>query len=49
MLKRETDFPFNMLELLVEGFREKNDLLKNDLSRVQHFQARSEIDTLTGI
>jgi diguanylate cyclase (GGDEF)-like protein len=49
MLKRETEFPFNMLELLVERFREKNELLKTGLARVRHFQVRSEIDALTGI
>jgi diguanylate cyclase (GGDEF)-like protein len=49
MLKRRTDFPFNMLELLVERFRDTSDQLKVGLARVQYFQKRSEVDALTGI
>ena len=49
MLKRGKDFPFNMLELLVERFREKNDLLKSGLTRMRHYQTRSEMDALTGM
>jgi diguanylate cyclase (GGDEF)-like protein len=49
MLKRRTDFPFNMLELLVDRFRDTSDQLKDGLARVQYFQKRSEIDALTSI
>ena len=49
MLKRVKDFPLNMLELLVERFREKNELLRGGLSLMRHYQSRSEIDALTGL
>jgi diguanylate cyclase (GGDEF)-like protein len=49
MLRRRPGFALNMLELLVERFRDTSDKLKDGLARARHFQKRSEIDALTGI